>query len=265
VSQEPRSSTESRAWALLGYRISASSAVDLAEDCLMPRPAGAPLIIACANVHSLVTASGDRAFHEALRGAGRVTADGAPLVVAGRLLGEAVGPRVTGWDLYVTTMARLDQRRGTAYFLGSTPSVLARIESRAAREYPNVRVLSRSPPFGDWSASDEDAIVAEINRARPDVVWVGMSAPRQEKWAARCAARLDTNAVAGIGAVFDFYACTVPRAPRLLRRAGLEWLYRLWREPRRLWRRYFISGPAFVALVASDWRARRRRGRPLSA
>ncbi|MBS0375191.1 MAG: WecB/TagA/CpsF family glycosyltransferase [Proteobacteria bacterium] len=254
-----------RAWSLLGYRISASSADELADDCLATRPAGAPLTVACANVHSLVTAATDRAFHEALRGAGRVTADGAPLRVAGRLLGESIGPRVTGWDLYVSTMARLDRRHGTAYFLGSTPAVLARIESRAARDYPNVRVLSRSPPFGEWSAGDETEIVAQINAVRPDIVWVGMSAPRQEKWAARCAARLDTNAVAGIGAVFDFYAGTVPRAPHLMRRAGLEWLYRLWREPRRLWRRYFVSGPRFVALVLSDWRARRRGHRPLSA
>lgn len=262
---EDRSAADARPWSLLGYRISSSSAAKLADDCLARRPAGAPLTVACANVHSLVTAATDRAFHDALQSAGRVTADGAPLVVAGRLLGEVVGPRVTGWDLYVSTMTRLDQQRGTAYFLGSTPAVLARIEARAAREYPGVRVLLRSPPFGDWSASEEEAIVAEINAARPDIVWVGMSAPRQEKWAARWASRLDTNAIAGIGAVFDFYAGTVPRAPELMQRTGLEWLYRLCREPRRLWRRYFVSGPAFVALVASDWRARRRADRPLGA
>ena len=246
-------------WGILGVRISAAPAPAIAAECVARRPVGSALTVICANLHSLVTAASDETFAAALQGASFVTADGAPLVLAGRALGEPVGPRVTGWDLYIATMTVLDREGGGAFFLGSTPAVLERIRERVSRDFPRVRVALHSPPFGELTPDDDQAIVDRVNGFRPCVVWVGMSAPRQEKWAARVAPRLDTNAVAGIGAVFDFYAGTVPRAPVIMQRAGFEWLYRLVREPRRLWRRYLVSGPIFASLVVAEWRARGRR------
>lgn len=238
----------------LGVRVGAydlDSLLDAAMTSVSERRP--PFSFACANPHSLVTAQQDREFHEALSSCSAVVADGVGVTVAGKVAGVDVGPRITGTDFFLGLMARVNRRGGRVFFFGSRDEVLNRIVARVRRDYPNVHVDALSPPFGDWSADVNDSLVRRINEARPDVLWVGMTAPKQEKWVYRNQHRLDAPVVGSIGAVFDFFAGTVQRAPKWVCDAGLEWLYRLVREPQRLWRRTIVSGPAFFWLVLR-WR-----------
>lgn len=209
----------------------------------------APFTFACANPHSLVVAQADADFRRALQACSAVVADGVGVTVAGRLAGVDVGPRITGADFFLGLMARLNRRGGRAFFLGSKDSVLGQIVSRVRREYPRLHIDVLSPPYGEWSEATNRELLNRIAEAKPDVLWVGMTAPRQERWVHGNLAALQVPVIGCIGAVFDFYAGTVRRAPRWICDAGLEWLYRLSREPRRLWKRTMISGPAFLWLV----------------
>jgi N-acetylglucosaminyldiphosphoundecaprenol N-acetyl-beta-D-mannosaminyltransferase len=214
-------------------------------------------MVACANLHSLATASRDPAFFAALQAASHVTADGAPVRAAGRLLREPAGPRVTGYDVFQHVMASLESRGGRALFVGSRPPVLERIRANAARDYPRVHVDVLSPPFGDLAGEPTKLITARVDEFRPDVVFVGMSAPKQEIWAASNAHMVNAMSIVCIGAVFDYYAGTLRRAPAWARRIGCEWCFRLAQEPRRVWRKYLISGPLFARLVWAELRVRR--------
>jgi N-acetylglucosaminyldiphosphoundecaprenol N-acetyl-beta-D-mannosaminyltransferase len=194
----------------------------------------------------LVIAQSDARFRRALQSCSAVVADGVGVTIAGRLIGTDVGPRITGDDFFLGLMRRLNARGGRVFFLGSSTLVLERIVNRARHDFPNLHVEVFSPPFGTWSPAVNSSTVERIRSARPDVLWVGMTAPKQEKWVHDNAAACNTPVIGSIGAVFDFYAETVQRAPQWLCRLGLEWLYRLTREPRRLWRRTLLSGPAFL-------------------
>ncbi len=220
---------------------------------------GEPQTVVCANPHSLVIAQQDAQMKQALLQGDPVIADGSGVKLAARLLDIDVGPRITGHDYFLALMAALNQRgNGRVYFFGSTDTVLAAIEKQVARQFPGVTVCGAfSPPFGDWSEADNERFIAAINRQQPDVLWVGMTAPKQEKWVNRHRLSLSVPVVASIGAVFDFVAGTHPRAPAWLCRMGMEWLYRLVREPARMWRRNFISTPLFiVSVIRQKWSAR---------
>ncbi len=206
-------------------------------------------VFACANPHSLVVARHDADFRNALEGADAVVADGVGCRWAGALAGVAVGPRITGSDYFAALMKMLDGNSGRAYFFGSRDEVLERLAARVRREFPRVSIATFSPPFGTWSAEDNRRMVADIRAFEPDVLWVGMTAPKQEKWVASNVAELRTPVIGSIGAVFDYYAGVTRRAPQWICDIGLEWLYRLPREPKRLWRRTFVSAPQFLWFV----------------
>jgi N-acetylglucosaminyldiphosphoundecaprenol N-acetyl-beta-D-mannosaminyltransferase len=212
---------------------------------------GPPVVFACANPHSLVTAQEDAAFKAALNNASLVVADGVGVTLMAKIADVKVGPRITGTDYFLSVMHALEKHGATSvFFFGSTPQVLARISARMEREYPNVRLCGiLSPPFDRWSNEANWAMLENINGANPDVLWVGMTAPKQEKWVEENRQRIRATVIASIGAVFDFYAETNPRAPRWMCKLGIEWLYRFAREPRRMWRRTLVSAPKFVALV----------------
>lgn len=238
---------------LLGVRVGEYQLDELLDAAMLSvRERRQPFTFACANPHSLVTAKEDEAFARALQDCSAVVADGVGVTLAARVLGLDVGERITGADFFVGTMTRLNRIGGRVFFMGSRPEVLARIRERARREYPNIHVDTYSPPYGEWSVADNDAIVQRIRDAHPDVLWVGMTAPKQEKWVHQNRAALDVAVIGSIGAVFDFFAGTVQRAPRWVCRFGLEWLYRLAHEPQRLWRRTLISAPAFLWLVLCE-------------
>ena len=216
-------------------------------------------------VATLVAAADDGRLRAVLNSAEVVAADGMPVVwLARRQRRDA--ERVCGPDV---TPALADRGRALGlrhYFYGGAPGVPVRLAEEMARQYPGIQVAgSHSPPFRTLTAAEDEAIVRMINDARPDVVWIGLGSPKQEFWAADHQARLDAPVILAVGAAFDFHSGTVNRAPRLLQRAGLEWLFRLASEPRRLWRRYTITNLRFAWLVATDFvrsHARPRGTRP---
>jgi N-acetylglucosaminyldiphosphoundecaprenol N-acetyl-beta-D-mannosaminyltransferase len=210
------------------------------------------VFLACANPHSMVAAKADARFHDALNSATHVVSDGFGCRIAALLTGRDFGPRITGFDYFEALMKTLNERGGKVFFLGSSTETLARIVRRCARDYPNLAVHGHSPPFGDWTDAEDARIVQLIRDADPDILWVGLTAPKQEKWAASHKDGLRAPVIGCIGAVFDYYAGTVKRAPRWVCRAGLEWLYRLAGEPRRLWKRTLVSFPVFLWLVLSE-------------
>ena len=205
------------------------------------------MALAFVNPHSLAVARRDRDFSAALDCMDAVVADGAGCRLGASLAGVRIGPRVTGHDFYTAFMHALDRRSGhRAFFLGSTGPVLDLIRERCRRDYPGVAIRTHSPPFGAWSPEEDARLLSLVEAFAPDVLWIGMTAPRQEKWYAAVRSRLQVPVVGCIGAVFDYYAGTVRRAPPMVRQAGLEWLYRLAGEPRRLWRRTLVSAPQFL-------------------
>ncbi len=236
---------------LLGVKIGTTS-LDTLTDHAMQAIGGKreQIAFACANPHSLVEAVRDIEFRDALNQSEQVVADGIGVVLTGRLVGAPVEPRITGADYFHSVMSALEARGGgRVFFMGSTPGVLDRIQRRAAKEFPNLKIGVHSPPFGEWSPDQRQAVIDAINDFDPDVLWVGMTAPKQEKWVHANRSRLNAAVIGSIGAVFDFYAETHPRAPGWMHNNGLEWLYRLLREPRRMWRRNFVSAPKFLWLV----------------
>lgn len=238
---------------LLGLKIGVAS-----FEALLDRSMAAvndrqpPFKFACANPHSLVAAYCDQQFMIALRACDAVVADGVGVKLAGRLTGIDVGPRITGLEFFQGMMLRLNRQGGRVFFFGSSNDVLLKIVTRACHDFPNVHVEVFSPPYGEWSQVQNDEMVIRIRAAKPDVLWVGMTAPKQEKWVDANASLVDVPVVGSIGAVFQYYAGDVKRAPQWLCRLGLEWLYRLAGEPRRLWRRTIVSAPTFLFLVMRE-------------
>lgn len=235
-------------------RLKSSKILESKEE-LLSLPSG-KLLINTINAHSYNTARKDALFAEALLKGDVLIPDGASIVKACRWLKAKSRPRerCAGYDLFDFEMNRLEERGGTCFFLGSSPAVLELIRRRAAVEYPHVRVRTYSPPYkSEFSEEESRAMIEAVNRSDPDLLWIGMTAPKQEKWVYAHWDELEIHCHCGtIGAVFDFYAGTVKRAPRWWQRHSLEWLYRFWKEPRRMWRRYIIGNTLFVWYVLRE-------------
>lgn len=208
-------------------------------------------VFACANPHSLVVAQDDPGFQSALTQANLVVADGVGVTAMARWAGVEIGLRITGTDYFQAVLGALQQQgRGRVFFFGSSQRVLDLIAKRFAVDYPGVTMCGTlSPPFGAWSEEENRRMIQVINDAKPDVLWVGMTAPKQEKWVESNRQRLSASVIGSIGAVFDFYAGTYSRAPQWICRMGFEWAYRFMLEPRRMWQRNVVSAPKFVWLV----------------
>jgi N-acetylglucosaminyldiphosphoundecaprenol N-acetyl-beta-D-mannosaminyltransferase len=216
--------------------------------------------VTAAAVHLVMVAREDPEIRRAVDRALAVP-DGVPLVWALRALGHPEASRVYGPDLMAAYCARSAQT-GTTMFLygGRSDEALAMLTEALLARYPGLRIVGGwSPPFRPLSAAEQDEVVARINASGAEVVWVGTGQPKQEKWMADMRDRLDAPILAGVGAAFDFHAGIVPQAPAWMQRSGLEWAYRLAREPRRLWRRYARYNPRFVAAFARQYAAHRAR------
>lgn len=214
------------------------------------------LLINTINAHSYNTAQNDPLFAEALAKGDVLIPDGAPIPWACRLLNHTNPPksRCAGWDLFEYEMRRLNDKGGRVMFMGSSEKVLSLIREKAKSVYPNLDVVTYSPPYKpEFTAEDNAAIISAINSADPDLLWIGMTAPKQEKWTYGHWNELDIHCHVGtVGAVFDFFAGTTKRAPIWWQRHGLEWLYRLLSEPRRMFRRYVLGNPLFVWNVIKE-------------
>lgn len=214
------------------------------------------LLINTINAHSYNTARKDPLFAEALMKGDALIPDGASIVMACRWLKAKSQPteRIAGWDLFCYEMERLNRRGGTCFFMGSSEKVLGLIRKKAATVYPKIRIETYSPPYKPTFSEEENrAIVNAINQAQPDLLWIGMTAPKQEKWVYSHWKELDIHCHCGtIGAVFDFFAGTMERAPLWWQEHSLEWLYRLIKEPRRMWRRYIIGNMLFLWNISKE-------------
>jgi len=205
--------------------------------------------LACLNPHSYAVSINDGHFASALRDADWLVPDGAGVVLASRLLGGAIQERVTGSDIFSGLHERMNALGNmSVFFLGSTNEALTLIREKMTRDYPHIRVAGTySPPFkSTYSPAELEEMVNVINAAKPDVLWVGLTAPKQEKWIYENRARLNVRFAGAIGAVFDFYTGRVKRSHPVFQRLGLEWLPRLVQQPRRLWRRMFVSALIFL-------------------
>ncbi len=227
--------------------------------------AGARGYLTAAAVNLVMSAREDREAREAVLGATLAVPDGQPLVWALRALGHSCATRVYGPDLMVRFCARAEQS-GTPIYLygGRTPEALELLERRLRERFPGLRISGGfSPPFRALTAQEEERTIAAINSSGAAVVWVGTGQPKQEKWMLRMRPHLSAPLLVGVGAAFDFHAGLVAQAPAWMQRNGLEWTYRLVREPRRLWRRYARYNPRFLIHFARQYaRHRRSSSRP---
>lgn len=249
---------------ILGFdvtRANRDACVDRILSWVTTADGATPHTVCCVNPHSILTARRDAEFASALRGADLCVPDGIGIVRASRILGGRVRARITGSDLFEATMRRIAGR--SCFLLGADAVTLDAMAARIARDTPSVRVAGRyAPPRADTFPDDENRrMVAAVNAVSPDILWIGMSQPKQEKWAWRNRGNLRARVVIPVGAVFDFYTGRVRRPGPLAQRLGLEWLVRLSREPRRLWRRN-LDSPLFLWLVLA---ARLSRQHPAEA
>ena len=218
------------------------------------------LLINTINAHSYNTARKDSLFAEALTNGDVLLPDGVSIVMACKWIKAKSLPkeRIAGWDLFAFEMEKLEreseelrtksEESKIVMFMGSSQKVLDLIVKRAAEVYPHLKVVTYSPPYKpEFSDEDNKAIIDAIHAANPDLLWIGMTAPKQEKWTYSHWKELNIHChVGSIGAVFDFFAGTMKRAPMWRQEHGLEWLYRLLKEPKRMWRRYIIGNALFL-------------------
>jgi N-acetylglucosaminyldiphosphoundecaprenol N-acetyl-beta-D-mannosaminyltransferase len=216
-------------------------------------------IFICANPHSLIEAENDRLFQQAIYEGDLVTPDGTGIVLASKILGGGIRHRITGSDIFWELSRELNKCGGKSYFfLGSTDETLSAIKRKMVDDFPNITFAGcYSPPYKpEFTVEENNIMIQAVNAAQPDVLWVGMTAPKQEKWIHQHRKHLNVKFVGAIGAVFDFYVGNVKRSHPVFQRMGLEWLPRLVQEPRRLFRRNFISSPLFLL-----WVIKQRLGR----
>lgn len=209
-------------------------------------------------VHGVMESQRDPELAAIHNASGLTTPDGMPMVWAARRAGRTETERVYGPDLMLALCEKAAAEGWRSYFYGGKQGIPEQLADRLSQRFPGLPVAGTwSPPFRQLTPAEDDEVVERINRTGADIVWVGLSTPKQERWMAAHLGRLTAPVLIGVGAAFDIHAGALPQAPRWMQRSGLEWLYRLAREPRRLWRRYLTNNPRFV------WAILHRRPRPI--
>lgn len=212
-----------------------------------------PHYVCVSGVHGVMESQRDEHLRRIHNAAGLVTPDGMPLVWMLRLHGFRHVERVYGPDLMLALCAHSVARGYRHYLYGAAEGVPERLAERLCQHFPGLHIAGcYSPPFRPLTDEEDAQLIETINHANPDIVWVGLSTPRQERWMAAHVGRLRAPVLIGVGAAFDFHAGLKRQAPRWIQHSGFEWLFRLATEPRRLWRRYTINNPLFVLLVAQQ-------------
>ena len=198
-------------------------------------------------VHGVSEAQRDASFRRILNDAFLCTPDGMPMVWMGRLRGHREMSRVYGPDLMLEVLAWSQQRPCKHFFYGGSSGVAEEMKRRLEARFPGVQIVGcHSPPFRPLNAEEDRGLTAEFEWLQPDITWVGLSTPKQERFMAQYLPKLNTTLMFGVGAAFDFHAGRMRQAPRWMQRCGLEWFFRLGCEPRRLWKRYLKNNPLFV-------------------
>ncbi|WP_406475387.1 WecB/TagA/CpsF family glycosyltransferase [Streptomyces sp. NBC_01615] len=202
-------------------------------------------------VHGVMESQRDPALRRAYNASGLAVPDGMPMVWAGHRAGAHWMRRVYGPDLMLSVLGRAAERGWSSFLYGGAPGVPELLGEQLVARFPGLKIAGAySPPFRPLTAHESDAVVATINASGADLVWVGIGAPKQELWMAEHRSRLDALVLIGVGAAFDFHAGLKPQAPGWMQQSGLEWAYRLAKEPRRLWRRYLRNNPDYLARIA---------------
>ncbi len=205
------------------------------------------------DVHGVVECQRDETLRRIHSAAGLVTPDGMPLVWLCYLKGFRGVERVYGPDLMLAVCNDSTTRRFRHFLYGGTPMAIERLNQNLQQRFPTINIVGTySPPFRPLSPEEDTQVVQLINATNPQIIWIGLSTPKQEYWMANHLGRLTAPVMIGVGAAFDFNASKKKQAPRWMQRSGLEWLFRLGSEPRRLWRRYLIDNPLFVLLVLAQ-------------
>ncbi len=206
-----------------------------------------PHYVCVTGVHGVMEAQRDPELRRIHNASGLTTPDGMPMVWAGHRAGAVDMGHVRGSGLLSAVCAVAAERGWSSFFYGGGPGVPELLAERLIARFPGLRVAGTwSPPFRPLTPDEDRMVIEAINRSAPDLVWVGLSTPKQERWMAAYRGYLDAPAVLGVGAAFDMHAGLLPQAPQWMQRSGLEWLYRLGREPKRLWRRYLRNNPRFI-------------------
>jgi len=243
-----------KTYSLLGMRVDAVQIPDTIarmEDWIGRREACH--FVAVTDMHSVMEAQHDRGFKSMLMGADLVVPDGFPLVWLGRRKGFALRSRVCGPELMAAFCEQTARKACRHFFYGGAPGVADDLAVRFTARFPGLIVAGTyCPPFRELTPQEDREAVEAIESSRADVVWVGLGAPKQERWMFEHRERLSVPVLIGVGAAFDFHTGRVPRAPGWMRDHGFEWLFRLAMEPRRLWKRYLVHGSEFILLVALE-------------
>jgi len=230
---------------LLGYPIYTSGLGALSLDSVK--------MINTINPHSYCIAQKDKVFAEALSKGDLLLPDGQGIVLAARLLMKKKIKRITGSDIHDFLLKIAHENKWSVFYLGSSNETLALIKNRLIGEFPGIKFHGFSPPFkSEFTAAENSEILKVINEVKPEILFIGMTAPKQEKWAFACKDQIDARHILSIGAAFDFYAGTVKRPGKVWQKLGLEWLPRLIGEPSRLWKRNFVSTPLFLYYVMRE-------------
>lgn len=236
---------------VLGVGISAinlQSALAEVADAIRDRRKG---YICVTGVHGVMEAQTDEGFRTILNKAFLCTPDGMPMVWVGKIRGQSDMRRVYGPDLMLDICAWSQANACRHFFFGGAPGVAEQLAGKLKEQFPKLEVVGTfTPPFRRLNPDEEIELCEKVRAARPDIFWVGLSTPKQEKFMAEYLPKLDATLMIGVGAAFDFLSGRVKQAPRWMQRTGLEWFYRLCSEPRRLAGRYFKNNPVFVAKIA---------------
>lgn len=211
------------------------------------------VLINTINQYSYCIAEKDAEFREALQQSDILLPDGVAIVAAVKLLNGTKIKKIAGADIHQHLLEGLNKTGGSCFYLGSSENTLQKIVSRLSIDFSNVTVGTFSPPYKpEFSVTENKQMLEAVNAFQPDVLFVGMTAPKQEKWSYQHKEQLDAKIICSIGAVFDFYAGTVDRPSPFWINLGLEWFIRLLKEPKRMWKRYLYYGPVFIKLILAE-------------
>ncbi|MET8801331.1 WecB/TagA/CpsF family glycosyltransferase [Streptomyces sp. NPDC004546] len=236
---------------VLGVGISAVDPHMTLEEITRWIETGKREYVCVTGVHGVMESQRDPALRRAYNASGLAVPDGMPMVWAGHRAGAHWMRRVYGPDLMLSVLGRAAERGWSSFLYGGAQGVPELLGEQLVARFPGLKIAGAySPPFRPLTADESDAVVETINASGADLVWVGIGAPKQEAWMAAHRGRLDARVLIGVGAAFDFHAGLKPQAPGWMRQCGLEWAYRLAKEPRRLWRRYLRNNPAYLARIA---------------
>jgi N-acetylglucosaminyldiphosphoundecaprenol N-acetyl-beta-D-mannosaminyltransferase len=247
-SPSPRTPWETRE--ILGVRIAAATLQDALGHVTASVERREPILIGVVNAAKVVNMRNDSALREDVLSSDVIYADGMAVVWASRLLGRPLPERVAGIDLMNAILARAAERGWGVYCLGADPDTLARAVERMRADHRGLLVVGQQ--HGYFATDEEEAVAQRIAQSRPDILFVAMTSPKKEKFLARWRGQLGAPVCHGVGGSFDVLAGKVQRAPEGWQRLGLEWLYRVKQEPRRLWRRYLVTNTVFCGLVAAE-------------